>query len=125
MWLHGVTNGNILHFQSLFTPDYLGSRKISGRKIKEHRNNGVRHNMLRRSMSVLKCYACRPCLLPCVSPVKLHSVHTKLGSADKGKKCATDKRFGLLVVGQTVGPLTFPFRPCCFKICFDAGCVIS
>ena len=56
MWLCGVTNGNILHFQSLFTPDYLGSRKISGKKIKELRNDGVRHNMLRRSMSVLECY---------------------------------------------------------------------
>lgn len=125
VWLRGATNGNILHFQYLFTPDYLGSRKISGTKIKEHRNNGVRHNIPRRSMSVLKFYACRPCLLSCASPVTLHSVHTKLGSADKDKKCTTDKRFGLLAVGQTVGPLTFPFRPFCFQIYFDEGCVIS
>lgn len=121
VWLRGVTNGNILHFQPLFTPYYFGSRKISGTKIKEHRNNGVRHNILRRSMAILKCYVCRPCLLPCASPVTLHSVHTKLGSADKDKKCATDKRFGLLAVGQTVGPLTVPFRPCCFQIYFDAN----
>ena len=115
VWLRGVTNGNILHFQSLFTPHYLGSRKISGTKIKEHRNNGVRNITLRRSMAMLKCYACRPCLLPCASPVTLHSVHTKLGSADKDKKCATDKRFGLLAVGQTVGPLTVPFAHVAFK----------
>jgi hypothetical protein len=123
VWLRSVTN--ILHFQSLFTPDYLGSRKISGTKIREHRNNGVRHNMLRRSMATLKCYACRPCFLPCASPVTLHSVHTKLGSADKDKKCATDKRFGLLALVQTVGPLTVPFRPFCFQIYFDARCVTS
>jgi hypothetical protein len=120
VWLRGATNGNILHFQPLFTPYYLGSRKISGTKIKEHRNNGIRHNILRRSMAILKCYVCRPCLLPCASPVTLHSVHTKLGSADKDKKCATDKRFGLLAAGQTVGPLTVLFRPCCFQIYFDA-----
>jgi hypothetical protein len=104
VWLRGVTNDNILHFQSLFTPDYLGSRKISGKKMKEHRNNGVRHNMLRRFMAILKCYVCRPYLLPCASQVTLHSVHTKLGCADKDKKSATAKRFGLLAVGQTVGP---------------------
>ena len=56
VWFRDVTNGNILHFQSLFTADYLGSRKISGKKIKAHRNNGVRHNMPRLSMAVLKCY---------------------------------------------------------------------
>lgn len=123
--LRGVTKGNILHLQSPFTPDYLGNRKISGTKIKEHRDNGVRHKMLKRSMAILKCYACRPCLLSCASPVTLHSVHTKLGSANKDKKCATDKRFGLLAVDQTVNPLTVPFRPCCFQIYFDAGCVIS
>jgi hypothetical protein len=122
VWLHSVTNGNILHFQTPFTPDYLGSRKISGKKIKEHRNNGVRHNMPRRSMVILKCYACHPYLLPCASPVTLQSVHTKFGSADKDKKCTTDKLFGLLAVGQTVGPLTVPFRPCCFQIYFYAGC---
>ena len=120
-----VTNGNILHFQSLFNPDYLGSRRISGKKIKEDRNNGVRHNMLRRSMAVLKCYACRSCLLPCASPVTLRSVHTKFVSADKDKECATDKRLGLLAVGQNVGPMRFPFRPCCFQIYFDGGCVTS
>jgi hypothetical protein len=122
VWLLSVTNGNILHFQSLFAADYLGSRKISGTKIKEHRNNGVRHTMLRRSMAILKCYACRPCFLPFARPVNLHSVQTKLGSADKDKKCATDKRFGLLAVVQTV---TVQFRPCCFQIYFDAGCIKS
>lgn len=124
VWLRGVTNGNILHFQSLFTPDFRGSRKISGKKTKEHRSNGVRHNTPRRSMAILKCYAYRPCLLPCAA-VTLHSVHTKLSSADKDIKCATDKHFGLLAVGQTVDPLTAPFRPCCFQIHFDTGCVIS
>jgi hypothetical protein len=76
-------------------------------------------------MTILKCYAYRSCLLPCASPGPLHSVHTKLGSSDKDIKCATDKRFGLLAVGQTVSPLTVPFRPCCFQIYFDTGCVIS
>jgi hypothetical protein len=76
-------------------------------------------------MSVLKCYVCRPCLLPCASPVTLHSVNTKLGSANKDKKCATDKRFGLFPVDQTVGPLTVQFRPCCCQIYFEGGCVIS
>jgi hypothetical protein len=75
-------------------------------------------------MAILKRYACRPCLFPCVSPVTLHSLHTKLGSADKDQKCTTDKRFGLLAVGQTVGPLTVPFFPRCFQVYFGAGCVM-
>jgi hypothetical protein len=76
-------------------------------------------------MAILKCYACRPCLFPCASPVSSHSLHTKLGSAEEDQKCTTDKRFGLLAVGQTLGPLTVPFFPRCFQVYFDTGCVIS